>query len=300
MTRRVLRAATRGSPLARWQTDAVTTMLAAAGIAVEPVVVETRGDRDQTAPLSSIGGQGVFVKEVQAAVLDGRADIAVHSAKDLPSLTAEGLALAAVPRRGDVRDALVGSTLDGLPTGGVVATGSVRRRAQLAHLRPDLIFAELRGNIGTRLDKAGGFAAIVMAAAALQRLGLADRITDALDPSRYVPQVGQGAMAVECRQDDDEAIELLAAIEDAASRSEVDAERSYLAELGGGCTLPAGANAVAGPEGSLALTAILATADGRILLRHRAMGSTGDPAALGRQVAAYLLDDAGGRSLLAT
>jgi hydroxymethylbilane synthase len=263
---------------------------------VEPVVVETSGDINQDVSLSSIGGQGVFVKEVQAAVLDGRADLAVHSAKDLPSLVFEGLVLAAVPSRGDPRDALVGGSLAGIPSGGRVATGSVRRRAQLAYLRPDLTFAELRGNIATRLEKAAGFEAIVMAAAALHRLGLGDRISELLDVSLFVPQVAQGALAVECRADDEETLDLLRAIEDAPSRSAVDAERAFLAELGGGCTLPAGAHAVVEQDGSVTLTAMLATADGRLLLRETQSGD--EPVALGRAVAAYLLDDAGGRALL--
>jgi hydroxymethylbilane synthase len=296
---RVLRAATRGSPLARCQTDLVAALLDTVGLAVEPIVVETHGDRDQTSPLSAIGGQGVFVKEVQAAVLDGRADIAVHSAKDLPSQTADGLVLASVPTRGDVRDALVGSTLAGLPTGGVVATGSVRRRAQLAYLRPDLTFAELRGNIATRLDKAPAYSAIVMAAVALVRLGLAERITEALDPSSFVPQVAQGALAVECATSADVVVtEALRAIEDPLARREVDAERAFLGELGGGCMLPAGAHAVAAPDGELSLTAVLATPDGRIVLRHTASIAAGDPGELGRRVAEHLLYEAGGRSLL--
>ena len=299
MPRPVLRAATRGSPLARWQTDHVAALLAAvAGQSVEvvSVVVETSGDRNQDASLSSIGGQGVFVKEVQAAVLEGRADLAVHSAKDLPSLAFEGLALAAVPPRGDPRDVLVGGTLAGIPTGGRVATGAVRRRAQLAYLRPDLTFAELRGNIATRLEKAAGFEAIVMAAAALHRLGLANRISEVLDVSLFVPQVAQGALAVECRADDEATLELLRAIEDRPSRMAVDAERAFLAELGGGCTLPAGAHAVIEPDGLVTITAMLATVDGRLLLRETQSGD--DPVALGRSVALYLLDDAGGRSLL--
>src|SRR5688572_1479363 len=167
----VLRAATRGSALARWQTDHVIALL---GVEVEVVVISTEGDRRTDVPIEAIGGRGVFVKEVQAAVLDGRADFAVHSAKDLPSsaeLQPDGLTIGCVPERGDPRDSLVGSTLDGLPTGGLVATGSVRRRAQLANLRPDLSFAGLRGNIDTRLAKGKDFDAIVMAAAALQRLG---------------------------------------------------------------------------------------------------------------------------------
>ena len=300
MTGTRLRAATRGSPLALWQTEQVGRLLAAFDVDVEPVIVETTGDRDQDASLHSIGGQGVFVKEVQLAVLEGRADIAVHSAKDLPSAAADGLVLAAVPERGDPRDALVGSTLRGLPTGGRVATGSVRRRAQLAYLRPDLTFAELRGNIGTRLDKAPAFSAIVMAAAALQRLGLSNRITEALDPALFVPQVGQGALAVECRSSDEATRALLVPIEDGPSRSAVDAERAFLAELGGGCTLPAGAYGVAGVVGAaagvLTLSGLIASPDGGVVLRYEQSGD--DAESVGRAVAAYLLDQAGGRALL--
>jgi hydroxymethylbilane synthase len=293
----VLRAATRGSPLARWQTDYVAGILAVTGVDVDPLIVSTTGDLRQDVSLAAIGGQGVFVKEVQAAVLDGRADIAVHSAKDLPSEVAPGLVLAAVPLRGDPRDALVGGALAGLPTGALVATGSVRRRAQLAYLRPDLTFAELRGNIATRLSKleSEGFDAIVMAAAALQRLGIAERITELLDVSLFIPQVAQGALAVECRAGDEVVIELLASIEDADSRTAVDAERAFLAELGGGCTLPVGAHAVVA-AGGLTLTGMLASSDGRVLLRETRTGPFGPD--LGREVARYLLTEAGGSSLL--
>ena len=292
----MLRAATRGSPLALWQTDHVAALLGALNVEVEPVIVETTGDRNPEASLTSIGGQGVFVKEVQAAVLGGRADIAVHSAKDLPSVAADGLVIGAVPERGDPRDALVGGTLRAIPSGGRVATGSVRRRAQLANLRPDLTFADLRGNIDTRLEKAAGFDAIVVAAAALWRLGLADRIAEELDPSTFVPQVGQGALAVECRSDDAATLSWLAQIEDGPSRVAVDAERAFLAELGGGCTLPAGAYAVVDAEGSISLDGLLASPDGRVVLRYAARGATADR--LGRAVATHLLDHAGGRTLL--
>src|SRR5207249_10707722 len=227
--RRGLRAATRGSRLARWQTEHVASLLE---VPVEVVVVETAGDRRSDVPIWEIGGRGVFVKEVQAAVLDGRADIAVHSAKDLPSMPAPGLLLAAVPERGDPRDALVGATLDGLPVGATVATGSVRRRAQVAWLRPDLTFASLRGNIDTRLARAAGFAAVVVAAAALERLERTDRIGEVLPASVMVPQVAQGALAVECRVDDEEAQTALAGIEHGPSRRAVDAERAFLARLG--------------------------------------------------------------------
>ena len=297
MTAVVLRAATRASALARCQTGIVAGLLAqACGVATEPVAVSTTGDRQADTPIHEMGGKGVFVKEVQAAVLDGRADIAVHSAKDLPSSTHEGLVLAAVPRRGDPRDALVGCRLAELPAGATVATGSVRRKAQLAWLRPDLAFVELRGNIATRLDKAAAFDAIVMAAVALHRLGLEPEVLDVLEPDVLVPQVGQGAIAVECRAGDRETVKMLSAIEHQASRRAVDAERAFLAELGGDCNLPAGAHATDAPGGGLELTGMLASIDGRRLIRDTRGGR--DPKAHGRAVARHLLDDCGGRELL--
>src|SRR5437763_11614571 len=196
----MLRAATRASALARLQTDLVSVAL---DEPVEPVVVQTTGDRRTDVAIWEMGGQGVFVKEVQAAVLDGRADFAVHSAKDLPPDSPDGLVLAAVPERDDPRDALVGSALEGLPVGAREGTGSLRRRAQLAWTRPDLTFAGLRGNIDTRLAKAPEFDAIVVAAAALRRLGRTQVIDEVLDPAVVLPQVGQGALAVECRADDE-------------------------------------------------------------------------------------------------
>jgi hydroxymethylbilane synthase len=293
-----LRAATRGSTLARVQTAAVAELLRAAGAAeVEPVVVDTVGDRRQDAPIWAIGGQGVFVKEVQAAVLDGRADIAVHSAKDLPSTPTEGLVIAAIPPRGDPRDALVGGTLAGLPVGARIGTGSIRRRAQLAWLRPDLTFAGLRGNMETRLAKASGFDAIVVAAAALDRLGRSSARSEVLDPEVVVPQVGQGALAVECRADDTATRALLAAIDHPPSRLAVEAERAFLREIGGSCDLPVGAYATVAADGvSIRLEGMLATGDGRIVLRHR--DADVDPVALGRRVARHLLDEGGGSDLL--
>ena len=297
MAGRPVRAATRGSALARRQTSIVARLLAeAGGVAVEPVVVSTTGDRQADTPIHAMGGKGVFVKEVQAAVLDRRADIAVHSAKDLPSVTPEGLVVAAVPRRGDPRDALVGCRLAELPVGATVATGSVRRRAQLAWMRPDLTFAELRGNIATRLEAAAAFDAIVMAAAALQRLGLEPDALDVLEPGVFVPQAGQGAIAVECRADDRAVLEALLTIEHEPSRRAVDAERAFLAELGGDCSLPAGAHASDASGGGLELTGLLASLDGKVLIRDTRRGR--DPETLGRAVARHLLDDCGGRTLL--
>ena len=293
----MLRAATRGSALARWQTDHVISLL---GVEVEVVVISTEGDRRTDVPIEAIGGRGVFVKEVQAAVLDGRADFAVHSAKDLPSsaeLQPAGLTIACVPERADPRDVLVGSTLDGLPTGGLVATGSVRRRAQLANLRPDLSFTGLRGNIDTRLAKARDVDAIVMAAAALQRLGKEGEIAELLEPDVLVPQVAQGALAIECREDAADVLAALRAVEHAPSRRAVEAERAFLAELGGGCDLPVGALAVpTGTGDGLELRGLIASYDGRVVLRERVVGH--DPQALGTELATALLDGAGARALL--
>src|SRR5579872_3850124 len=241
-----LRLATRGSALARWQAEHVASRLGRSGVETTLVFVETTGDLRRDVPLSQLGGQGVFVKEVEAAVLEGRADAAVHSAKDLQSTTAPGLVLAAVPERGDPRDALVGSSLASLRTGALVATGSVRRRAQLAWLRPDLTFTGLRGNMDTRVakvDRPGGPAAVVVAATALVRLGWTERIAEYLEPSVMIPQVAQGALAIECRDGDDATRAALAPIEDGASRMAVNEERAFLAELGGGCDLPVGAYA---------------------------------------------------------
>jgi hydroxymethylbilane synthase len=261
---RPLRLATRGSAQARTQAQAVADALMAAnpGHLVELVFVETLGDRTQhdNVPLHSIGGQGVFVKEVQSAVLRGDADMAVHSAKDLPSFAAQGLQLAAFCERRDARDVLIGSTLDGLANGAPVATGSVRRRAQLKVVRPDLHFLELRGNIHTRLGKVPEGGAIVMAAAALQVLDLVSEITDYLPPESFVPSPGQGCVAVECRADDTEIAKLLSAIDHTPTRLAVEVERAFLAELGSGCSMPVGAHA-----SEMTLTIFLGAADG---VRH--------------------------------
>ena len=238
-----MRIATRGSPLALWQANAVAARL---GEDAEIVVIKTEGDRKSDVPLDTMSGRGVFTTEVQVAVLEGRADIAVHSAKDLPSsadLQVEGLVLACIPERADPRDCLIGSTLDALPRGATVGTGSARREALLHHLRPDLKFVPLRGNIATRLARVGELDAIVGAVAALTRLGEQARITEAFDPDLFVPQVAQGALAVECRADDAATHARLEAIDDADAHRCVLAERAFLAELGGGCDAPVGAYA---------------------------------------------------------
>ena len=297
----VVRLATRGSPLALVQAAIVSGLLvdAAPGLVVERVVVRTVGDRRADVELDRLGGQGAFAKEVQAAVLDGRADVAVHSAKDLPPETPPGLVLAAVPERADPRDVLVGRTLAEMPAGALVATGSARRRAQLANLRPDLTFVGLRGNMGTRLDRArvGAVGAVVAAAAALDRLGWSDRIAERLSVRRCLPQVGQGALALECRDDDDSVRRLLDAVDVRAAHRALAAERAFLAALGAGCAVPAAAWAAPVQPGAtrLVLRGLLASGDGRVVVRDELEGD--DPDALGRALAELLVTGRGGSSI---
>ena len=292
-----MRLATRGSPLALRQTETVAELLRAAhpGLEVEHVIVRTRGDQDASAPLDQIGGQGVFVTEVEAAVADGRADAAVHSAKDMPSLMAPSFVLGAVPPRADPRDALVGCALAALPSGALIATGSARRRAQLAYLRPGLVFSDLRGNMARRVAAAGtgGVTAVVVALAAMERLGWLDQVTDVLDPVDVLPQAGQGAIAVQCRADDEQTRTVLAAIDHAATHRALRAERAVLATLGGSCTVPVGALAeeVGGAAPTLRVSGLVASADGHTMIRLSREGD--DPEAVGTTVARALLESGG-------
>ncbi len=248
MNSTTIRIATRGSAQAVAQAEHVAEMLRREGFVSELVLIETHGDRTQATnvALHTIGGQGVFVKEVQMAVLDGRADIAVHSAKDLPTAQQEGLVIGAYTKRRSAADALIGRSLVELSAGATVATGSVRRQAQLHRARPDLAFIELRGNIHTRLGKVPAGGAIVMAVAALEVLGLTQQIAEILDPAEFVPAVGQGCVAVECRRRDRRLHDALEAIDHQPTRVEVSIERAFLAELGSGCSLPVGAHVDAG------------------------------------------------------
>ena len=305
-----LRIATRESPLALWQANRVADLLRAAhpGVRAELVPVKTLGDRNRADPLPAMAdalsadgaGVGLFTKEVQRAVLLGDADLAVHSLKDLPTGPVPGLALAAVPERASRWDALVlpggaAGSLGDLPDGATVGTGSPRRRAQLLRVRPDLRFAEARGNVGTRLAKldAGEFHALVLAEAGLDRLGLAGRVSCRLDET-VLPAVGQGALGIECRADDAAARAALAPLGHAATRAEVDAERACLHRLGAGCHAPVGVRAGRG-GGRVTLRAALLSADGSACLTADAAGS--DPAAVGVEVADALLA-AGGADLL--
>ncbi len=300
---RRLRLGTRGSALAQAQARAVAERLrAAAEVEVELVVVHTSGDRDQRRPLAEMGGRGVFVKEIEEALLARQVDVAVHSAKDVPARMPEGLAIAAVPERADPRDCLV--TADGrgwahLPKGAVLGTSSVRRRAQLLRARPDLRFVPLRGNVDTRLRKIleEGLDGIVLAAAGLDRLGLGARISERLSPDLCLPDPGQGALLVQARSDQPELLALLARIDQPAARWELLAERAVLAGLGGGCQVPVAALArVAGDQ--LTIDAAVAAPDGSQLVRRRLTGPVADALILGARLAGELLA-AGAARLLA-
>jgi hydroxymethylbilane synthase len=289
-----LRIGTRGSALALWQANHIADRLRplAAPRPVELVIIVTRGDVDIDRSLSAIGGEGLFTKEIQKALLDGRADVAVHSLKDLPTVPTEGLTLAAVPERGPTGDVFVSlkhARFDDLPEGAVVATGSLRRRAQLLHRRPDLQLRELRGNVDTRLKKLAeeGYDAIILAEAGLVRLGRGEAITEILDPSWMLPAVGQGALGLECRTDDAMTHDLLAALDHAPTRQAVLAERALLLALGGGCQVPLGAlGRVEGNE--LTLRAAVLSPDGRKCLSGETTGPGESPEGVGRTLAEEL------------
>lgn len=300
-----IRIGTRASVLARTQTDHVARALRAAIAAadgppreIEIVLVTTEGDRS-TAPLAQIGGTGVFVSALRDALLDGRIDVAVHSFKDLPTAPAARLAIGAVPTREDPRDALVardGLTLGELPAGSRVGTGSPRRAAQLRALGLGLEVVAIRGNVDTRMSKvaSGELDAVVLASAGLRRLGRADAITELLDPLQMLPAPAQGALAVECRSDDDAILSLLAALDDRDARAAVAAERALLTALEAGCSSPIGALAdVAigdGPEDSeLFLRANVTALDGSDAVRLSATGSPAQAESIGRRLAQDLL-----------
>jgi len=299
-----LRVATRGSPLALRQAELVAGAIASAGsgaiasrIVTELVVVQTSGDLHRDRPIGAIGGQGAFATEVEQVLIEGRADVAVHSAKDLPSSAGSGeLVIVAVPQRADPRDALVGRALADLGPGARVATGAPRRRAQLSWGRPDLRFEELRGNVGTRIGKVPEAGAVVMAYAALERLGLTALAAEVLETSTMLPQVGQGALAIQCRAGDGVVAEAARSIDDAASHRRLDAERAFLGQLGGGCELPVGALAVIGRSGEVELEGLIASLDGLVLLRRAMSGP--DPFQVGSALAVELRDRCGGAEIL--
>lgn len=295
-----LRLGTRGSPLARWQAEWTAAELRRLGSEVELVPISTRGDREQVGPIGAIGTQGVFTKELQRALLDGQIDLAVHSLKDLPTEPVDGLALAAVPARGPIGDCLVSPrhpTLDDLPQGAVVGTGSQRRRAQLLHVRPDLKLVDVRGNVDTRLRKVteGEYAALVLAEAGLVRLGLDANIAQILPKSIMLPAVGQGALGIEARTDDAGTRTVLAKLDDAATHRAVDAERSLLHALRGGCLAPVGAWGRIEADGLLHLRAVVLKADGSERLLVDRSAPPHEAVALGAAAAEELLKQGAAR-----
>jgi hydroxymethylbilane synthase len=290
-----LRIATRKSPLALWQAEHVAALLrsAHAGLVVELVPISTKGDRIQDRSLAAIGGKGLFIKELEIALEEHRADIAVHSMKDVPSDLPEGFCIAAVLTRADPRDALLSpkaQRIADLPQGARVGTSSLRRQAQLLAARPDLRIEALRGNVDTRLKRLddGGLDAIILACAGLVRMGWESRITARLDPRDCLPAVSQGIIGVECRSDDAGVKSLLGVLNDPATRAVMDAERAFAGRLNGSCQSPIAAHATL--EGSrLALDGLVAEPDGSRILRDSLGGSLDDAGELGARLADRLL-----------
>jgi len=297
-----LRIGSRGSILARWQAEFVRKQLfQVSGVEAEVIIIKTAGDKMQQAPLTQIGGKGIFIKELEEALLEETVDLAVHSVKDIPTETPSRLHFPAVCRRDDVRDCLVshkGDTLGTLKQGARVGTSSLRRQAQLRHHRPDLDIRELRGNVDTRLRKveSGEYDAIMLSKAGLDRLGWSQKITEALSPEVFLPAVGQGAIAIESRLKDTEATEILGKLDDDESRTAIIAERALLAALQGGCQVPLGAWARM-ERGELVMDAVVCSVDGVQYIRQRALAPPSQAAQLGEQMA-KLLADGGARSIL--
>jgi hydroxymethylbilane synthase len=293
-----IRVVTRGSQLALIQTGLVVDVLAARwpNLTFEVVTASTAGDRDKQTPLTTLG-QGVFVKGVEEQLLDGRVDLAVHSLKDVPTAETPGLTLGAFPLRADARDGLVfrsGRNLASLPVGARLGTGSPRRAAQLLALRNDLQMVPIRGNLDTRLRKVrdGEVDALTVAIAGMERLNRLSELDQALEVDECTPAAGQGTLVVQCRADDERALEILAAIDAPTIRTEAEAERAFLAALGGGCQLPAGAVARVFDGASLEIVGVVASSDGKRLVREHVSAAASDPVAAGAQLATVLLPPA--------
>lgn len=299
-----VRLGTRGSQLARWQAQWVAERLAGLGAEVELVPIVTTGDRHTEGSIGSLGDRGVFTKEIQRALLDERVDVAVHSLKDVPTDAVPGLVLAAVPERAPVADVLVSRrwpSLDAIPQGGVLGTGSLRRRAQLLAVRPDLQMRDLRGNVDTRLRKVseGQYDAVVLAEAGLRRLGLEAHIAQVLPPTILLPAVGQGALGLETRQDDEAVRELVARLDHAPTHAAVLAERAMLAALGGGCLTPIAAWGRV-EDGSLVLAGRVLAPDGSERVEVELSAPPENAEDLGRRVAQQLLAQGAARLLAAS
>ncbi|MGB7728122.1 MAG: hydroxymethylbilane synthase [Candidatus Acidiferrum sp.] len=299
---RPLRIGSRGSILARWQAEYVRKRLfQLTGMEAEIVIIKTSGDKMQQAPLTQIGGKGIFIKELEEALLEETVDLAVHSVKDIPTETPSRLFFPAVCRRDDVRDCLLSNTgtlLANLKPGARVGTGSLRRQGQLRHYRPDLDIRELRGNVDTRLRKveSGEYDAIVLSKAGLDRLGWSQKITEALSTDISLPAVGQGAIAIESRVKDLEATEILGKLDDEETRTVIIAERALLAALQGGCQVPVGAWARM-ERGELVMEAMVCSVDGVQYVRQKSMAPPSEAVDLGQRMAQSLIDG-GARAIL--
>lgn len=304
MTRQIIRIATRHSPLAMWQANFVKSELLKyhPDLSVELLAMKTKGDKILDTPLAKVGGKGLFVKELEVAILEGRADIAVHSMKDVPVDFPEGLGLSVICQRGDPRDAFVSNnyqSLQQLPHGAVVGTSSLRRQCQIRALRPDLIVKDLRGNVSTRLSKLDNdqYDAIILAAAGLIRLQMEQRIACYLEPEESLPAVGQGAVGIECRSDDPQIIALLKPLEDPDTRARVTAERAMNLALQGGCQVPIGSFALLQGE-QLFLRGLVGSVDGKQIIRKEITGHRDNAQQLGLTLADQLLD-CGAKKILA-
>ena len=291
----LIKIATRGSALALIQANEIKQGLLNLhpNLTIDLVIIKTRGDRFLSAPLAEIGGKGLFVKEIEDALLDHRADLAVHSMKDMPTEQPDGLTVAAVAERANPFDALVAREaggLDSLPVGGVVGTSSLRRQSQLLNRRPDLRVVPLRGNVDTRLKKLTeeGLDAVVLAAAGLERMNLSDRITEVFDPDVMLPAIGQGALGIQIRTDDRDLSNAVAGLNHAVSFRCVTAERAFLNRLSGDCHVPVAAFA-RGDEQRILLTGLVADPDGRRVFRQEAEGPADEPETLGAELAEALL-----------
>jgi len=299
----------RGSKLALWQSEWVRARLEEMGARVRIEVIKTKGDVMRDVPLATIGGQGAFTKEIEVALLDGRIDVAVHSLKDLPTVNPEGLSITATPEREDARDALVlrpdaganGATLKSLPEGSVVGTSSLRRIAQLKHLRPDVRVKDLRGNVDTRLRKldSGEYDALILASAGLRRLGFGGRISAAIETDVMLPAVSQGSLGVQTRAGDSETNALVSRLDHPQTRAAVVAERSLLRKLGGGCQVPIAAHAVVlGRE--LRLDGLVASLDGSRVIRDTTLAASSEAERAGDVLAARMLEQGAGELLSET
>ncbi len=304
MAKKTLRIATRKSPLAMWQAEYVKAALEVnhTDLVVELVPMVTKGDKILDTPLAKVGGKGLFVKELEQAILEGRADIAVHSMKDVPVDFPEGLGLTTICEREDPRDAFISNkykSIDELPQGAIVGTSSLRRQCQLRANRPDLKVTDLRGNVNTRLRKldVGQYDAIILAVAGLVRLEMSDRIADYIEPEQSLPAVGQGAVGIECRLDDQQTIDLLKPLEHEETRIRVTAERAMNQALEGGCQVPIGSFALLEGD-TIYLRGLVGRPDGSKILRKEIKGPIAQAHELGEKLAHKLLD-AGAKEILA-